>query len=252
MAALKILPPPSPNRDKFPFVASVRFGGMDIDVENLDGSTRTGTNASGKTWKTVFAGAHYGEIRGSKGTDKDAVDVYIKNPPDDSGIVYIVHQNHPGDHPTKAGTFDEDKVILGVKSPEKAKELYLQHYSRKDFFRSLTVMKLSEFKRQIFGESRGEKIAMIKTAQEAYALGVKLALDLCGLKTAGDPWTADNENVKAFNAGFGQPGQVSPKALVPKPLVLKKTLGDPLAATKTPAPQRVPQRLVKAKGPSPS
>lgn len=187
MAELKILPPPSPNRDKFPFVASVRFGGMDIDVENLDGSTRTGTGPNGKTWKTEFNGAHYGEIRGSKGTDKDAVDVYIKNPPDDSDIVYIVHQNHPGNHPTKAGTFDEDKVILGVKSPEKAKELYLQHYSRKDFFRSLTVMKLNEFKRQIFGESRGEKIAMIKTAQEAYALGVKLALELAGIakKAAG-------------------------------------------------------------------
>ena len=160
MAELKISPPPFPNRDEYPFVATVRFRKMVIDIENLDGSTREGKDPNGKTWKTEFRGSHYGEIRGSKGTDGDPLDVYIKNPPDDnSNTAYIVHQNHPRTHPKKAGQYDEDKVILGVSSAKEAKELYLKHYNRKDFFRSITEMPLEAFKRYISGENKAEKVA---------------------------------------------------------------------------------------------
>lgn len=185
MGELKIGPPPMPNRDKFPFVGTTRFRNMTIDIENLDGSVRSGVGPDGKPWKTLFDGALYGEIRHSKGTDGDPVDVYLKNPSDDeANLAYIIHQNHPRNHPDKPGEYDEDKVILGVSSPEEAKELYLQHYSRKDFFRSLTIMGMEAFKRTIFSDSKGEKIAMIKiaTVQDAYDLGVKIAFNLLGLK----------------------------------------------------------------------
>lgn len=189
MSELKIGPPPFPNRDKYPFVGTTRFRNMTIDIENLDGSVRSGTGSDGKPWKTEFRGALYGEIRHSKGTDGDPVDVYLKNPPDDeANLAYIIHQNHPRNHPDKPGEYDEDKVVLGVSSPEEAKELYLKHYNRKDFFRSLTMMGIEPFKRTIFSDSKGEKIAMIKiaTVQDAYDLGVKIAFHMLGLKLATD------------------------------------------------------------------
>jgi hypothetical protein len=151
MAELKIGPPPTPNRKKFPFVGTVRLHGMAIDIENLKGSVREGPG-----WKTKM-NFHYGEIRDSKGTDGDKVDVYIGAAPD-SKRVFIVHQNFPGTHP-KAGQYDEDKVMLGFSSPEAAKEAYLSQYSRKDFFRSITEMEMPKFKKLIFGEVKGEKIA---------------------------------------------------------------------------------------------
>jgi len=165
MAELKISPPPFPNRDEYPFVATVRFRKMVIDIENLDGSVREGKDPNGKHWKTNFRGAHYGEIRGSRGADGDPLDVYIKNPPDDkANKVFIIHQNHPRTHPTKAGQYDEDKVVFGVSSAEEAKALYLKHYNRKDFFRSVTEMSIEPFKRYAFGENKGEKVADAATA----------------------------------------------------------------------------------------
>ena len=160
MTELKIGPPPFPNRVEYPFTASVRYRGMIIDIENLDGSVRKGKGPNGHTWSTNFNGCHYGELRGSLGTDGDKLDVYIKSKPmDGANKAYIVHQNFPRTHPTKAGQYDEDKVILGVSSAEKAKELYLQHYNRKDFFRSVTEMSIEAFKRYARGENKGEKMA---------------------------------------------------------------------------------------------
>ena len=167
MVALKIQHPPFPNRKKFPFVATVRYRGMLIDIENLDGSVREGTDPNGKKWQTPFKGCHYGELRGSKGTDGDLLDVYIKsNPRKDATMAYVVHQNFPRTHPTKGGQYDEDKVILGVASAEEAKELYLKHYNRKDFFRSITEIPLEAFKRYATGENKGEKVAGAKEIGE--------------------------------------------------------------------------------------
>lgn len=163
MAELKLSPPPFPNRDEFPFTATVRYKGLVIDIENLAGSVREGVGPTGKKWKTAFShGAHYGEIRDSKGSDGDKLDVYIMADPVESDVAYIIHQNFPGSHPKKAGTWDEDKVILGVGSPDEARDLYLAHYDRKDFFRSMTVMPIRTFKKVILDEVKGEKVALFR------------------------------------------------------------------------------------------
>lgn len=160
MPKLKISPPPFPNRKEYPFTASVRYRGMVIDVENLSGSVREGTDPNGKKWKTAFTGCHYGELRGSLGSDGDPLDIYIKSRPNDgANKAYVVHQNFPRTHPTKAGKYDEDKVILGVSSLKEARELYLKHYNRKDFLRSITEMPVEKFKRAAMGENKGEKVA---------------------------------------------------------------------------------------------
>lgn len=177
MEKLKILPPPVPNRNTYPFTGVIKYKGLTIDVENLDGSVREGVGPGGKKWKTPFKGAHYGEIRGSKGSDGDLLDVYIKDPPDNTDKVFVVHQNFPGNHPSKAGQYDEDKVILGVKNAESAKALYLRHYDRKDFLRSITEMPFSKFKRYAFGENKGEKVANEITGERAREVGEQIGID---------------------------------------------------------------------------
>lgn len=157
--ALKIGPPPTPNRDKFPFVGTVRIQGLTIDLENLAGSVREGTGPKGKKWQTKMR-YHYGEIRKTEGMDRDKLDVYI-GPNPQSKKVFIVHQNHPGNHPKRAGQYDEDKVMLGFNSAEEAKRGYLKQYDRKDFFRSITEMSMTQFKKSIFGENKGEKVAAV-------------------------------------------------------------------------------------------
>lgn len=128
-------------------------------MENLAGSTREGKDANGKPWKIRMKN-HYGEILGTKGTDKDKLDVYL-GPNPKSKRVFVVHQNHPGTHPSKAGRFDEDKICLAFNTPEQAKKAYLAHYNRKDFFRSITEWDLPKFKKAIFGENKGDKVASI-------------------------------------------------------------------------------------------
>lgn len=79
-------PPPSPNRKEFPFVASLDFQGIPIDVEQRKGDTRQGVDADGTPWRVTMR-AHYGEIRshargaagvmGARGMDGDRLDVYV-------------------------------------------------------------------------------------------------------------------------------------------------------------------------------
>jgi len=187
MAEVKIGPPPSPNRDKFPFVGTANIQGIKINVENLAGSLREGKDSGGKPWSTRMK-YHYGEIVRGEGSDGDKLDVYI-GPNSNAKIVYIVHQNHPEDHPKRPGEYDEDKVMLGFNSPEEARRAYLKQYNRPDFFRSITAMHINKFKKAMI-ENKGEKVAAKKKrpsafirmklreggVKEAYALGVQLAL----------------------------------------------------------------------------
>lgn len=187
MAEVKIGPPPSPNRDKFPFVGTADIQGIKINVENLAGSLREGKDSSGKPWSTRMK-YHYGEIVRGEGSDGDKLDVYI-GPNSNAKIVYIISQNHPDDHPRKPGEYDEQKIMLGYDSADAAKRAYLKQYDRTDFFRSITAMHIDKFKKAM-AEDKGEKIAAKKKrlsafirmklreggVKEAYALGVQLAL----------------------------------------------------------------------------
>lgn len=153
---MKIGPPPDRNRKEFPFVGTIDFRGLKIHVENRPGDVREGTGAGGKKWRTEMKLA-YGEILGTKGVDGDKVDVYV-GPYTDAPNVYIIHQQHT--EGAKKGKYDEDKVMLGLRSPEEAKAAYLAHYDSPDYFRSITIMAFPLFRRIIKGsEASEEKIA---------------------------------------------------------------------------------------------
>lgn len=95
-----------------------RIAGMDISIENPEGSKRR------PEWPTLQH--HYGYIRGTIGADKDHVDVFIKpgTKSDFTGDAYVVNQTR------KDGSFDEHKVMLGYASEKEAREAYLSNYSK--------------------------------------------------------------------------------------------------------------------------
>jgi hypothetical protein len=133
----------------------VSLDGMEISIENPIGSTRTGTDQSGKKWSQKIH-SDYGYIKGSKGYDKDQVDVFIKpGYTGGSDDVYIVNQHN------KDGSFDEHKVILGAKSEQDALNTYKKNYeSGWTGGKSVTKMNTKVFNKWVKGNGpkRGQVI----------------------------------------------------------------------------------------------
>ena len=137
------LQPPKAKRKEYPFEGYIDFQGIKIDVENAKGSTRTGTGPEGD-WST-YMNCHYGEIRGTEGTDGDKLDVYVGDN-HDSSVVVVIHQHNPWD-----GKYDEDKVMVGYDSVHEAIGAYLKQYDRPGFYRDgeHTAMPIGQFWRWV-------------------------------------------------------------------------------------------------------
>lgn len=101
----------------------IRFHGMTISIENEKDSYRSGVDESGRAWKSKMHYA-YGYINGTKGADKDHLDVFL-GPDKDSEIVFVINQVNP-----KTKVFDEHKVMLGFDNEEEAKKAYLKCYEK--------------------------------------------------------------------------------------------------------------------------
>jgi hypothetical protein len=106
-------------------VGRLRIAGMDISVENPQGSTRRGTDADGKPWETTMRVAHYGYFKGTTANDGDKLDVFVKpgTPEDYRGPVFVVDQVDPA-----TGKLDEHKVILGAADEAEAEAMYRANY----------------------------------------------------------------------------------------------------------------------------
>lgn len=102
--------------------AHVNLDGMDISIENPVGSVRSGKDIQGREWQTELK-ADYGYIKGTKGKDKDHLDIFIK-PGYTGGAtdIFVVNQYD------KDGKFDEHKAVLGAASEEEAMEIYNSNY----------------------------------------------------------------------------------------------------------------------------
>jgi hypothetical protein len=124
-------------------VGRIRLAGMDVSVENPQGSVRRGTSPDGTAWETPMRD-HYGYIRGTTAADGDKLDVFIKpgTPPDFDGMVFVVDQVDPD-----TGKFDEAKVVMGAADQAEAEAIYLRNYS--DGWQGLgaiTALPMAEFK----------------------------------------------------------------------------------------------------------
>ena len=102
----------------------LRLHGLDISIENPEGSERSGIGHDGKPWTSTIR-HHYGYIRGTVGADKDHIDAFIKpgTATDHDGPVFVVDQRNPD-----TGAFDEHKVMLGYGSPLEAMRAYKANY----------------------------------------------------------------------------------------------------------------------------
>ena len=123
----------------------VRVAGLDISIENPKGSKRSGTAPDGTPWETEMAN-HYGYIRGTKGKDKDHLDVFfasgVPGEIENSGVV-VIDQIDP-----QTGKFDEHKIILGARGKEDGVAAYLANYDEKgrEQVGAATEMPMAEFK----------------------------------------------------------------------------------------------------------
>lgn len=123
----------------------VRLGGLDISVENPAGSERSGTDRSGKRWSVTMR-SHYGYIRGTRGRDKDHIDVFVRPGTEalaDDAPVFVVDQVDPG-----SGRFDEHKLLVGFPDEAAARAGYLANYDRGwKGLRAITGTTLADFRR---------------------------------------------------------------------------------------------------------
>lgn len=101
--------------------AEVGLPGLTISIETPKGTERTGTH-NGQPFKVEMPG-DYGYFLGTKGKDKDHVDVTI-GPNPKAETVYVVDQIDP-----KSGDFDESKVMLGFESRTQAETAYDASFS---------------------------------------------------------------------------------------------------------------------------
>ena len=99
-----------------------RIQGMDITIENPKGSTRKGTDESGKKWSVELKNS-YGYFKKTTGKDGDQIDVFI-GPNPEKGKVFIVDQVNTD------GSFDEHKAVVGVDNIDEAEKAYLSNYSK--------------------------------------------------------------------------------------------------------------------------
>lgn len=150
----------------------VSIGGMDISIENPAGSVRSGRDAQGREWQTEMK-HHYGYIKGTKGADKDHVDVFIAPGAEAGGPVFVVNQNDPA-----TGKFDEHKAIIGAANEQEARAIYLANYEPGwQGLGSIAQMSMDEFK--TWAKSK-------KTAKPAVG-EVETSADLPGAGTVTTP-----------------------------------------------------------------
>jgi len=169
----------------------VSWQGLPLSIENPAGSTRSGTSAAGKKWSTQMR-HHYGYILGSKGRDKDHVDVFVKPNTDSGFMVYVVNQVRPA-----TGAFDEHKCMLGFATKAEAEQAYLANYEKGwKGLGSIVPMPLPKFKQWALSDepAKGELTSAAVVAfnkktfeesnqgvvpmQEAFVRGYKEALSL--------------------------------------------------------------------------
>lgn len=136
-----------------------RWSGMIIKIENPEGTTRRGVDPNGKAWESRMA-CTYGYFRGTKGKDGDPVDVFV-GPHLTSPRVYVIDQEIDG-------KFDEHKVVIGVRSPQAARKLYLANYEKGWRCGKITGLRVDEFRRWLKTSGTTRPIAdQMKSASAA-------------------------------------------------------------------------------------
>lgn len=127
-----------------------RIGGLDVSIENPQGSIRRSKPNAPVKWETEMQ-HHYGYIRGTVGQDGDHIDTFVKpgTADDFSGTVFVVDQVDPG-----TGKPDEHKVMLGFDTEAEARDAYLSNYqSGWKGLGAITATPMADFKTWLKGDT---------------------------------------------------------------------------------------------------
>lgn len=132
-------------------VGRVRVQGMDISIENPQGSVRSGTSPDGKKWESTLAN-HYGYFLNTKAADGDNLDVFLTDGAEDAPVVWIIDQKN------KDGSFDEHKTVLGARTEGEARAAYLANYEPGwDGLGAISSMPVEAFKAWAFDGKKKRK-----------------------------------------------------------------------------------------------
>lgn len=144
-----------------------RVAGLDISIENDEGSTRRSKADAPTQWESTMTDAHYGYIRRTEGADGEQVDVFLKPgvPEDFAGPVFVIDQVSPG-----SGAFDEHKAMVGYASEAEARAAYLANYEKGwTGLDAITKMPMDQFKDWVRNGDTKEPVAGQQAAAEAKA-----------------------------------------------------------------------------------
>jgi N12 class adenine-specific DNA methylase len=123
----------------------ISIAGLDISIENKKGTVRSGTDKGGNAWSVTMP-ADYGYIKGTKGNDKDHLDVYVGTNPDPK-YVWVVDQIDP-----QTKKFDEHKTFVGFNNYNEVFDAYTAAFSDgsgPERMGSATTMPIENFKKWI-------------------------------------------------------------------------------------------------------
>lgn len=115
-----------------------RWRGLPVHIENEVGSKRVWKRPDGSTGSTLMRWP-YGYVPLTRGVDGDHLDVYL-GPHEASNCVFVVRQHVP-----ETGAYDEDKVMLGFKTLEDARQAYLGQYDDPRFLGEIEEITWGDF-----------------------------------------------------------------------------------------------------------
>lgn len=146
-----------------PTEAQLKAGNYKKEKRYLHGLTVTIETKKGEKRRPEWPRlrADYGYINRTKGRDGDHVDCYIGSYPE-SEIVFVV------DQVSKAGRFDEHKVVLGETTKIDATELYLANYPTGWRMGPITAMTIPQFKTWL---EEGDTTKRLEPQTSQYAEG---------------------------------------------------------------------------------
>ena len=184
----------------------IDFQGLPISIENGKGSSRHWTDeATGETGSTKME-YPYGYVRGTLGTDGDAVDVFI-GPNKKSRKIFVITQMKKPEFKE----VDEQKCMLGFNSAKDAKDAYLRHYDDPKFFGSMVILDIEEFADKL----QGQKGKLIKSLLKKY-LSAKLREDY----SHGDSYMNSLDMLKGISSAMRSAKDSLEKALTSRSAVV--------------------------------
>lgn len=121
---------------------SIDFYDMKVCIEIVSGGIKYSTNSfTGEPWQKTYT-CDYGYFDGFTGADGDFVDVYVDTHVDDPTCnIFVIAQLSPD-----GKKFDENKVMIGCKSADRAKELYLANCHNELCFGGIKEYKIDHFR----------------------------------------------------------------------------------------------------------